>query len=56
MMQTKERIYLILAGAKSAEVLHGFGCNVMTKTHNDTAGSRAADGNVEVDLRVICCV
>jgi hypothetical protein len=53
-MQTKERLYLILASAKSTKVLSGFGCNVSTKKHHDTANSLVGDGNVEVDLRVVC--
>ena len=41
----------LLARAERAEVLHRLGHDVAVEAHDDAAGRRAADGDVEEDLR-----
>ena len=41
----------LLASAERAEVLDGLGHDVSIKPHDDAAGGRAANGDVEEDLR-----
>ena len=43
--------HALLAGAERAEVLDRLGHDVAVEAHDDAARGRAADGDVEEDLR-----
>ena len=43
--------HALLASAERAEVLDGLGHDVAVQAHDDAARGRAADGDVEEDLR-----